>query len=143
MTTAAAAPVSPSRSEVESGLGSLLIVIRLGWGVIYRSFAHEANLGGVSVNRAWCARWIATTALVVDAEIVLGVLVVIFGSNSIVTSRCFLCKCEVTLVYLGGVSSDALARAMAVVCLILGWPSRLLVGWPVAIKATARPLIWC
>lgn len=69
-------------------------------------------------------------------------LIVIFGGNSILTSHRFLRKCEVTLVYLGGASSDALARAMTVVRLIVLWPSRLLVGWPVCVKSTARPLIW-
>jgi hypothetical protein len=72
---------------------------------------------------------------------VLRVLVVVFGGDSIVTSRRFLRKREVTLVYLGGASSDALARAMTVERLIELWPSRLLVGWPVCIKSTARPLI--
>jgi hypothetical protein len=57
------------------------------------------------------------------------------------TSRRFLRKREVTLVYLGGASSDALAGAMTVEHLIVLWSSRLLVGWPVCIKATPRPLI--
>ena len=68
-------------------------------------------------------------------------LVVVFGGDPIVTSCRFLRKREVTLVYLGGASSDALARAMTVERLIVLWPSRLLVGWPVCIKSTARPLI--
>ena len=53
-------------------------------------------------------------ALFVDAEIVLRMLVVILGGNTIVTSRRFLCEREVTLVYLGGGSSDALTRATTV-----------------------------
>jgi hypothetical protein len=73
---------------------------------------------------------------------VLRVLIVIFGGNSVVTSRRFLRKREVTLVYLEGASSDALARGMTVEHLIVLWPSRLLVGWPVCVKATSRPLIW-
>jgi len=75
------------------------------------------------------------------AIIVLGVLIVIFGGNSILTSHRFLRKCEVTLVYLGGASSDALARAMTVEGLIVLWPSRLRLRWPVCVKATPRPLI--
>jgi hypothetical protein len=50
---------------------------------------------------------------------VLRVLIAIFGGNSVVTSRRFLRKREVTLVYLGGASSDALARAMTVERLIV------------------------
>jgi hypothetical protein len=68
-------------------------------------------------------------------------LVVILGGNSIVTSRRFLRQREVTLVDLGGASSDALAGAMSAERLIVLWPSRRLVGWPVWVKATARPLI--
>jgi hypothetical protein len=69
------------------------------------------------------------------------VLVVILGGDPIVTSRRFLRKRKVTLVYLGGVSLDALARAMTGVRLIVLWPRRRLVGWPVCVEATARPLI--
>ena len=68
-------------------------------------------------------------------------LVVIFGGNPVVTSRRFLRKREVTLVYLGGASSDALARTMTVKRLIVLRPSRLRVGWPVCVKAIPRPLI--
>ena len=71
----------------------------------------------------------------------LGVLEVTLRSNSVVTSRRFLRKREVTLVYLEGTSSDTLARALTVKRLIGLWPSRLLTGWLVCIKATARPLI--
>ena len=81
------------------------------------------------------------TTLIVDAGIVLRVLVVILGGYSIVTSRRFLRKREVTLVYLGGASLDALARGTAVERLIVLWASRLRVGWPVGVKATRRPLI--
>jgi hypothetical protein len=72
---------------------------------------------------------------------VLRVLIVILGGDPIVTPRRFLRKREVTLVYLGGVSVDALPRAMTGVRLIVLWPPRRLVGWPVCIEATARPLI--
>lgn len=68
-------------------------------------------------------------------------LVVILGGNPIVTSRRFLCQREVALIYLEGASLDALARAMSAERLIVLLPSRLLVGWPVCIKATARSLI--
>jgi hypothetical protein len=63
-----------------------------------------------------------------DAEIVLRMLVVTFCGNSIVTSRRLLGKREVALVYLGGVASDSLARAMTVERLIVLWPLRLLAG---------------
>ena len=68
-------------------------------------------------------------------------LVVIFGGNSVVNSRRFLRKREVTLVYLGGASSDALTRAMTVERLIVLWASRLRLRWPVCVEATPRPLI--
>ena len=67
-------------------------------------------------------------------------LVVVFGGDPIVTSRRFLRQREVTLVNLEGASSDALAGAMTGVRLIVLWPSRRLVEWPVCIKATARRL---
>jgi hypothetical protein len=70
------------------------------------------------------------------------VLVVILGSDLIVISRRFLRQREVTLVYLEGVSPDALGRAMTGARLIVLWPSWLVVGWPVWVKATARSLIW-
>jgi hypothetical protein len=88
-----------------------------------------------------CARRVATTVLVVDAEIVLCVLVVILGDDPIITPSRFLRQRKVTLVCLGGTSPDALARAMSAERLILLWPPWLLVGWPVCVKATARPLI--
>ena len=75
------------------------------------------------------------TTLIVDAEIVLRVLVVIFSGNSVVASCRFLRKREVTLVHLGGASSDALTRGMTVEDLIVLWPARLLVGWPVCVEA--------
>ena len=68
-------------------------------------------------------------------------LVVVLGGDPIVTSRRFLRQRQVTLVELEGVSSNTLARAAAVVRLIVLWPSRRLVGWPIGVKATARPLI--
>jgi len=68
------------------------------------------------------------------------VLVVILGGDPIVTSR-FLCEREVALIYLEGASSDTLAGAMSAERLIVLLTSRLLVGWPVCIKAAARPLI--
>jgi len=70
----------------------------------------------------------------------LRVLVVVLGSDPIVTSRGFLCQREVTLVYLEGASLDTLLGTMGIERLVALWPSRLL-GWPVWIKATARPLI--
>jgi hypothetical protein len=135
---------SPPVSEVGIGGGPWLIVIRSGWCPIYRNFArfgHEARVGGVSINLVGCARRVAATVLFVDAEIVLRVLVIILGGDPIVSSRCFLRQREVTLVYLGGASSDTLARAMSVESLNLLWSSRRLVRWPVSAKATARPLI--
>jgi hypothetical protein len=72
---------------------------------------------------------------------VFGVLIVTLGGNSIVTSRRFLRKREVTLVNLEGASAHALAKATTVKRLIVLRPLRLLVGWPVCIKATARRLI--
>jgi hypothetical protein len=72
---------------------------------------------------------------------VLRVLVIVLGGNSIITSRRFMREREVTLVYLVGASSDTLARAMSVEILIVLLPSRRLMGRPVCIKATARPLI--
>ena len=68
-------------------------------------------------------------------------LVVILGSNPIVTSRGLLCQREVALICLEGVSSVALAGAMSAECLIVLLSSRLLMGSPVCIKATARSLI--
>ena len=121
-----------------------MTVIRLGLCLIFSSFArlvHDGSIGGVSVNRVRCARQVATATFVVDAEIVLRVLVVIFGGDPIVTSRRFLRQREVTLVYLEGASSETLARAMSAERLIVLLPSRLLMGWPVWIKATARSLI--
>jgi len=72
---------------------------------------------------------------------VLRVLVVVLRGNLIVTSSRFLCEREVALIYLEGASSDTLAGAMSAERLIVLLPSRLLVGWPVCIKAAARPLI--
>jgi hypothetical protein len=72
---------------------------------------------------------------------VIRVLVIILGGYSIVTSRRFLRKREVTLVYLRGASSDALTRGMTVEDLIVLWPARLLVGWPVCVEAAPRLLI--
>jgi hypothetical protein len=112
-------------------------------GVIYRRFirfGHEARVEGASVNLVGCARRVAATHLVVDAEIVLRVLVVVLGSDLIVTSRRFLSEREVTLVYLEGASPGTLAGTTSVERLVALWPS-LLLGWPVWIKATARPLI--
>ncbi len=126
------------------GGGPRLIAIRLRLRLSYRSFArlvHDGSMGGVSVNRVRCARQIATATFVVDAEIVLRVLVVILGGDPIITSRRFLCQREVTLVNLGGASSETLARAMSAERLIVLLPSRLLMGWPVWIKATARSLL--
>ena len=71
----------------------------------------------------------------------LRVLVVILGGNSIVTSRCFLRQREVPLVYLERTSPDTLAWAMSVEGLILLWSAWRLMGGPVCVKATARPLI--
>jgi hypothetical protein len=72
---------------------------------------------------------------------VLCVLVIVLGGNSIVISRRFLREREVALIYLGGISSDTLARAIGAERLIVLLPSRLLMGWPVCIEATSRPLI--
>jgi hypothetical protein len=110
----------------------------------YRSFVRlvrNGSIGGVSVNRVRCARQISTPTFVVDAEIVLRVLVVILGGDPIITSRRFLCQREVALIDLEGASSETLARAMSAERLIVLLPSRLLMGWPVWIKATARSLL--
>jgi hypothetical protein len=104
-------------------------------------FGHVCSLGDVAVYRVWCARRVGTTALIVDTQIVLRVLIVIFSSDSVITPRRLLCKCEVALVYLPSASSDALAGTMAVERLIALWSSRLLLGWPVCIEAAARSLI--
>jgi hypothetical protein len=112
-------------------------------GVIYRSFTrfgHEARVGGASVNLVGCVGRVATTHLVVDAEIVLRVLVVVLGSDPIVTSRRFLSERKVTLIYLEGASPGTLAGTTSVERLVALWPS-LRLGWPVWIKAAARPLI--
>jgi hypothetical protein len=112
-------------------------------GVIYGSFTrfgHEAGVGGTLVNLVGCGRRVAATHLVVDAEIVLRVLVVVLGGDPIVTSCRFLGERKVTLVYLEGASPGALAGTTSVERLVALWPS-LLLGWPVWIKATARPMI--
>jgi hypothetical protein len=128
--------------RVESG--PRLIAIRLWLCLSYCSFArvvHDGSMGGVSVVRVRCACQIATATFVVDAEKVLRVLVVILGGDPIITSRRFLRQREVALIYLGGASSDTLARAMSAERLIGLLPSRRLMGWPVWIKATARSLV--
>jgi hypothetical protein len=126
------------------GGGPRLIAIRLRLCLSYRSFArlvHDRSMGGVSVTRVRCACQVATATFVVDAEIVLRVLVVVLGGDPIVTSRRFLRQREITLVNLGGASSDTFARAMSAERLIVLLPLRRLMGWPVWIKATARSLI--
>ena len=69
----------------------------------------------------------------------LRVLVVVLGGDPIVTSRRFLCEREVTLVYLEGASPGTLAGTTSVERLVALRSS--LLGWPVWIKATVRPLI--
>jgi len=84
---------------------------------------------------------IAFAVRIVDAEIVLGVLIEIFGSNSVVSNRGFPRKADVTLEYLKTAATELDVGAVAVKGLIVLRNSGRLLERPVAIITPARALI--
>lgn len=78
---------------------------------------------------------------VVDAEIVLRVLVIILGGNSIVAPLCLTCQGRIAFEYLRGRSANSNVGAVAVEYLIALRVPRPL-GWTVSVETAARPLIW-
>jgi hypothetical protein len=83
---------------------------------------------------------IALAAGVVDAEIVLRVLIVIFGGNPIPAPLRFKCQGGIAFEYLVGRAADANVGTIAVECLrALG--TSLPLGWAVSVETAARPLI--
>jgi hypothetical protein len=73
---------------------------------------------------------------------VLGVLVQIFGSNSIVDDCGFPREGDVALEYLMSAAADLDVGAVAVECLVVLRNSRGLSGRSVCVKLAAGPLTW-
>jgi hypothetical protein len=101
---------------------------------------RETRLGGDLTGRVRSRR-ITLASCVAKAEIVLRVLIVTFRGNSIVGSRRFPRESEITLAYLRGATSNAVAGATAVERLRVLRRPRMRLGRTVAAEAVAGTLI--
>jgi hypothetical protein len=131
-------------SESRRFRGDGIVAVPLGLGAVYLKLAYLERVH-LEIGRRGRPRrrplLIGLAARVGDAEIVLGVLVQIFGSNTVVTDCRFPREGDVTLEDLVGAPADLDVGAVAVECMIALRNSRLPLDRPVSVKATARPLI--
>jgi hypothetical protein len=91
---------------------------------------------------AWCPLRIGVAVCIHDTEIVLRVLIQVFGSNPVTTGRRFPRERDIAFEYLVGVAADLYVGAVAVKSLNPVRQPRAVVVRVVAVVSAARAFVW-
>jgi len=91
---------------------------------------------------AWCPLRIGVTVCIHDTEIMLRVLIQVFGSNPVTTGRCFARERDIAFEHLVGVAPDLYVGAVAVKSLDPVRQPRAVMVRVVPVVSTARAFVW-